>query len=354
VYRDLGSEQHAPDDPDFIEIIEMPFEFDGALLLCSDGLSDQVTSAEILKLTISHAGDPQAAVRALIRAANAAGGKDNVTVLIVEGPGFAASRVQPPARPASGLLRSRAAFFTYGFLTVLVLLFIFIRVQSKAPKAPSPPPGPRVLAVGSGYGRVEEAMRAAHPGDTVELPPGEYREAVRLREGVTLAAREPRAAVLMASPVAVTAENLRSGRIIGLRIQGDGQIPLATGILLTSSTVEVADCEISGATNAIEVQGASQALIRANALHDNTGSAILVRDLAAPRITHNEIARNGRNRRDPRAGITLTGPASPVITGNVFADNGGGPVAFPAGTDGSPVLKQNFILKPPPAGGSKR
>ena len=47
VFRDVGSEEHTPDDPDFIEVRRIPFEPDSALLLCSDGLSDQVPSAEI-------------------------------------------------------------------------------------------------------------------------------------------------------------------------------------------------------------------------------------------------------------------------------------------------------------------
>ena len=45
VFRDVGSEEHTPDDADFIEVQRVPFEPDGALLLCSDGLSDQVPSA---------------------------------------------------------------------------------------------------------------------------------------------------------------------------------------------------------------------------------------------------------------------------------------------------------------------
>ena len=59
--------------------------------LCSDGLSDLVPSAGIARLVARHASDPQAAVRALIAAANQAGGKDNVTALCVLGPDFAGS-----------------------------------------------------------------------------------------------------------------------------------------------------------------------------------------------------------------------------------------------------------------------
>src|SRR5436190_16919176 len=50
VYRAVGSEEHSPDDADFIEVLRIPFESDSALLLCSDGLSDQVASHEIAEI----------------------------------------------------------------------------------------------------------------------------------------------------------------------------------------------------------------------------------------------------------------------------------------------------------------
>src|SRR5208337_161789 len=95
VYRDVGSEEHAPDDEDFIEILRVPFEPDSALLLCSDGLSDVLTSAEILRIVEENAGDRWAAVRRLIAAANE-WGKDNISAVLVEGDEFAASRRATP------------------------------------------------------------------------------------------------------------------------------------------------------------------------------------------------------------------------------------------------------------------
>ena len=85
MFRDVGSEEHTPDDPHFIEIERIAFEPDAALLLASDGLADQVPSADILRAVERHAGHPEAAVEELIEAANSAGGKDNVTVLVIEG-----------------------------------------------------------------------------------------------------------------------------------------------------------------------------------------------------------------------------------------------------------------------------
>src|ERR1035438_7451159 len=41
VFRDVGSEQHTPADIDFIEVQRFACPADSALVLCSDGLSDQ-------------------------------------------------------------------------------------------------------------------------------------------------------------------------------------------------------------------------------------------------------------------------------------------------------------------------
>src|SRR6185369_1619827 len=49
VYRDVGSEEHSPDDDGFIELQRFSLEPDSALVLCSDGLSDQVSSDVILR-----------------------------------------------------------------------------------------------------------------------------------------------------------------------------------------------------------------------------------------------------------------------------------------------------------------
>ena len=71
-----------------------PFEPDAALLLCSDGLTDLVESTAITRIVETFAGHPQEVVRALIEAANDAGGKDNVTAVYVEGEQFAARRAR--------------------------------------------------------------------------------------------------------------------------------------------------------------------------------------------------------------------------------------------------------------------
>src|SRR4029077_17552017 len=98
---DVGSEPHEQMDPDFIDILQVPFETDAALLLCSDGLTDLVDAANITNVATKLAGRPVDVVNALIEAANDAGGKDNVTVIYVEGELFAASRSRSRAQPSA-------------------------------------------------------------------------------------------------------------------------------------------------------------------------------------------------------------------------------------------------------------
>jgi len=101
VYRDVGSEPHEQTDPEFIDLYEISFEPDAALLMCSDGLTDLVESATINQIVTQLAGRPQEVAAALIEAANDAGGKDNVTVVYVEGELFAASRARSRASAAA-------------------------------------------------------------------------------------------------------------------------------------------------------------------------------------------------------------------------------------------------------------
>ena len=63
-------------------------------LMCSDGLSDMVPDARIAHVLLSHESLP-AAGRGLIDAANEAGGKDNIAVILVRVPDSAAGAARP-------------------------------------------------------------------------------------------------------------------------------------------------------------------------------------------------------------------------------------------------------------------
>jgi len=101
LFRDVGGVLHDKDDVDFVEVIEAAWDGDQALLLCTDGLTDMVPSATIEQIVRRHAGRPQEVADALVDAANAIGGHDNVTVVYAEGAAFATrsrEAIDPPLR----------------------------------------------------------------------------------------------------------------------------------------------------------------------------------------------------------------------------------------------------------------
>ena len=321
VYRDVGSELHASADPDFIEIATIPFEEDAALVLCSDGLSDLVPSAAIVRLVERHAGDPKAAVRALIAAANQAGGKDNVTALCVQREGF-----HPTAAPA---LRGWAgAAWTLGpAFAVLVVVAVLSRVDSLTGTSGHLPPG----GAAAGFEQVVRpgdsimaAIDRAAAGSHVVVEPGEYREQLRLRDGVHVVSRVPRAATLRlpagadAATAAVVADGLTGGGFAGFRIVGDAATPLGVGLLARNAALSVVDVEITGATKAaLDLAGAGASLVGGD-IHDNPGLGLVIRTGASPRIVHSAFTRNGTPEGIGPSFVVEAG-AWPTFSNNWFA-----------------------------------
>jgi serine/threonine protein phosphatase PrpC len=336
VFRDVGSEEHAPDDPDFIETLTIPFEPDSALLLCSDGLSDLVPSAEIRRAVERHAGDPDAAARALIAAANSAGGKDNVTVVLVEGEQFAAQADASPAPVRTGVLASRPLWFACGLL--LAAAGAWFSRDFWVPDPAVVPPA--VIEAGNGAElTIADALAKARPGDTVEVRAGEYREPIRLKSGVAVRSQTPGAAILRAaaagSEPAVAADGITGARISGFRILADAEAPLAVGVVLVNSTVDVDDLEVAGAGVGIEIRG-GQVMLRANTVRDCAGEGVLVQG-ASPWLSHNSIQRN-------KIGLAARDGARPALMGNVFEKN---TVEMPPDISLDDVRAHNFFLDGP-------
>jgi serine/threonine protein phosphatase PrpC len=315
VYRDVGSEERSPDDPDFIEIQRVPFEPDSALLLCSDGLSDLVPSKDIRGAVARHAGDPEAAVEDLIDAANRAGGRDNVTVLVVEGEKFG---VAPPTREArtGRVLAGRAAMFVYGAALAAAASFAVYWVTRPAPVKPVHLPAVLTVGQGAPFSTITGALAAAQPGDTVDVAAGEYFEQVRLKDGVTLCSHVPHEVVLRAAALsrgaAVTAENVKAASFSGFRILADRQKPLSTGIEVADADIVVSDVEIQGADVGIAIRGAGRVTLLANTIEDCLAEGVLIAGASLPWISHNLIRRN------QGAAIAAREGARPVLDGNVF------------------------------------
>lgn len=82
INKALGFDRPAGFYNDYIETGESPFLPDDTILLCSDGLTDMVGSREISSVLLKRATLEQKG-KELVAAANDAGGKDNITVVLV-------------------------------------------------------------------------------------------------------------------------------------------------------------------------------------------------------------------------------------------------------------------------------
>lgn len=142
VFRDVGSRERSAGDDDFVELRTFPFHATAALLLCTDGLSDAVTSAEIGAIIDTYNGDAGAVAESLVEAANERGGNDNVSVVFIPGSGFvgarAASMSEARTRHAITRMRrertrwkraiGRAIWLLVGIALGMALLAIFQRL----------------------------------------------------------------------------------------------------------------------------------------------------------------------------------------------------------------------------------
>jgi protein phosphatase len=79
VTRALGIEPYVRVDSWTLPIIR-----GDRFVLCSDGLVDEIADEAISDVIQAHPDDPQAAAQALVDAANDAGGRDNITVVVVD------------------------------------------------------------------------------------------------------------------------------------------------------------------------------------------------------------------------------------------------------------------------------
>ncbi len=82
IHKALGFEEDIADMSDYIETGESPFLPGDLLMLCSDGLSDMLSSATMLGILLTPKSLAER-LNALVTAANEAGGNDNITAILV-------------------------------------------------------------------------------------------------------------------------------------------------------------------------------------------------------------------------------------------------------------------------------
>lgn len=83
ILRQVGSEFHRIDDPEFLDFGQTDFTGGDILLLCSDGLSDMINRAQI-SVALEKQTTLPSKVKNLIALANQMGGNDNITVVLAK------------------------------------------------------------------------------------------------------------------------------------------------------------------------------------------------------------------------------------------------------------------------------
>jgi len=81
--RNVLSRYAGMEETAYADVQAVPLSIGDRLLLCTDGLTGMVRDEAIAEI-LAHSGDLQVACQSLVDAANAAGGHDNVTVLVAE------------------------------------------------------------------------------------------------------------------------------------------------------------------------------------------------------------------------------------------------------------------------------
>lgn len=114
ITRALGSDPNM-----YADNFEVDAEPGDRLLLCSDGLTGMLTDVQIAD-TLNAYRDPESVVRALVDAANAAGGHDNISVVVVD--------IADGESPASTPRRTRSAWASTLVWAFAAIAIVFIGV----------------------------------------------------------------------------------------------------------------------------------------------------------------------------------------------------------------------------------
>jgi serine/threonine protein phosphatase PrpC len=378
VFRDVGSIHRDKDEQEFVDVVHDTLEADSALVICSDGLSDMIPASTIAHVVRQHAGDAEAVVDALVAAANAAGGRDNVTVVYAEMPRFAAAigravagPTEPPAsapapaaaaqavRPGKtrGFFRSvfasRTTWLALGTMLGVVIglgLALWMdRTQVRQPQTFV------VGAPGSAMRTIADALLVARAEDTVRVEPGVYSELVHVRDGVHLVARV-KGTVTIARPAGAppgTPTLLVTGdrpvRISGVRIESASDQPAASGIVVEApATLEL--MEVRGAVQqAIDLASAASVTVLGSRF-SVSGRLLTAGDESQVTLLNNVVSRTGAAAAARPAtdfAIVVSAAGQIEMKGNVFQGYNPGVVGGVTDARRRDLLADNIVVPPP-------
>jgi serine/threonine protein phosphatase PrpC len=373
VFRDVGSIARDKDEDEFVDVVHEPLEADSVILLCSDGLTDMLPASTITHVVRQHAGDPEGVVDALVAAANAAGGRDNVTVVYAEMPRFAAAvgnggsagaTTEPiPDAPkeardshvptgdhrrkrtfGQAVMASRITWLALGALTgvvgALALTWWLDRAEVRSPQT-------FVVGADGPHATIMSASVLAQPGDTLRIEPGVYSELVHLPDGVDLMARVPGTVTVARPPGArATTPGLiisgnRNVRIYGIRFDAPATAVGDVGVRVSSPAAMLELVEITGALGqALALSPAASVTMNGGRVAV-TGKLIVVGDDGHATFVNNVLTRTATA---TDAAITASPAAHLTLRGNAFSGFGTEIIAGVPEPRRRELLDGNFVV----------
>jgi serine/threonine protein phosphatase PrpC len=160
ILRQVGSEYHRIDDPEFLEFGQTDFLPADLLLICSDGLTDMINRAQMMSI-LEKQIPLRGKVTALIALANEMGGNDNITVVLAKNKSRA-KPLQPrrktpsatadipvdlPATPTDAPKKSKRNKLIGGIIVAAVILtLVWWFTNKEVPETTINPPGTQVNA----------------------------------------------------------------------------------------------------------------------------------------------------------------------------------------------------------------
>jgi len=314
-------------------------------------------------------------VRTLTRQAIQQGGKDNISVVLVEGPDFGGVKRTPATRKEVVPIRptredgqtlqlpsfipqpSRWQRIAWVILWMALGAALFFGGQqgkklltSRQPPAPPPQKVPSTILVNAAQPgaqpTIATALAVAAEGDTIQLAPGLYDEPVKIEKSNLLI--DGSGALLRPKPTAegsdgITINGAAGIRLQNMRISGDSDGNLLTGIRIVNSQVNLRNVHVVLAAGpGIEVAGTSTFNMDAASIRDSSGPGLLLRDAAAATLKYSSIVGNGREAGDHQPGILLDSARPMVLVGNTIANNGG-PAITQASLPSPELLSQNLF-----------
>ena len=295
-----------------------------------------------------------------MEAANAAGGRDNISVVFVPGPDFlgaeSAALAEGRSRHGTPHADAQKQKDSRSFLPQLLIaaglewrlawaggwLTITTGPSLRPPVVMTPAPHiPKDIEVeASNPTGIVKALEAALPGDTILVPSGEYLGPLEMKDRVNIVAQAAARVVVRGNSsamndagIAVVARGVKEGRVKGLHLESDETHPLRSGLLIADSSIEAEDIEVTGATECgVRISGDAHPLVMASNFHANSGPGVIVEGQSSPRLMDNRIADNGRIVGAPHTGIEIGNEAQPTLLHNEITHNGL-PAVFPPALD---------------------